>query len=75
MFLQMIPAISISGGKPAMLPPLCIVVVVSMIKDAFEDYMRHKKDNDENSSKCNLVENVGENCHIAVTKWSDLKVG
>ena len=37
----MIPAISISGGKPAMLPPLCIVVVVSMIKDAIEDYMRH----------------------------------
>jgi len=34
----MIEVISISGGKPAMLPPLAVVVACSMIKDAYEDY-------------------------------------
>jgi len=38
MFLQMIPMISISGGNPAMLPPLVFVITLSMIKDAYEDY-------------------------------------
>ena len=44
----MIPVISISSGKPAMLVPLTFVVIVSMIKDIFEDYKRHKQDNSEN---------------------------
>lgn len=41
MFLQMVDMISISEGKPAMAIPLTFVVVVSMIKDAFEDFKRH----------------------------------
>ena len=40
--MQVIPAISITEGKPAMVPPLCIVIIASMIKDAFEDYVRYK---------------------------------
>jgi len=32
-----------------MLPPLTFVVVLSMIKDAFEDYKRHNLDRGENS--------------------------
>jgi phospholipid-transporting ATPase len=47
-FMQMIPVISISGGKPAMLVPLTFVIVVCMIKDIFEDYKRHKSDYKEN---------------------------
>lgn len=34
----MIDAISISNGKPAMLPPLAFIILVSMIKDGYEDY-------------------------------------
>ena len=30
--------------------PLTIVVVVSMIKDAYEDYKRHKSDDSENDT-------------------------
>lgn len=41
MFMQMITVISISNGQPAMAPPLIFVVVLSMIKDAYEDYKRH----------------------------------
>jgi len=47
--MQMIDAISISNGEPAMLFPLCFVVAVSMIKDAYEDRKRHKSDNQENT--------------------------
>lgn len=48
--MQMIEVISISGGKPAMAMPLAFVVVVSMVKDAFEDYKRHAADAKENDS-------------------------
>jgi hypothetical protein len=44
----MIDIISISSGKPVMLIPLSFVIAVSMIKDIFEDYKRHKSDNQEN---------------------------
>ena len=40
-FLQTVPAISISANKPVMALPLTAVVIVSMLKDAFEDYKRH----------------------------------
>jgi phospholipid-transporting ATPase len=50
-FLQCVPAISISNGKPAMLPPLLFVVTLSMIKDAFEDYKRSLNDKNENETE------------------------
>ena len=43
-FMQMIDMISISNGKPAMALPLVVIILVSMVKDAFEDYKRHKAD-------------------------------
>jgi magnesium-transporting ATPase (P-type) len=49
--MQMIDLISISGGKPAMALPLAVVVLVSMVKDAFEDYKRHAADAKENDSQ------------------------
>jgi len=48
-YMQTINRISITGGKSMMAYPLGTVVLVSMIKDAFEDYQRHKSDNEENS--------------------------
>ena len=50
-FLQMVPLISITGGQPIMLFPLSIVISVSMIKDIFEDYKRHKSDKNENEKE------------------------
>jgi phospholipid-transporting ATPase len=49
--MQIIPSISISNNKPAMAMPLAIVVLVSMFKDAIEDYKRHKNDDKENNTK------------------------
>ena len=50
MFMQMIEKISISAGKPVMAMPLAFVVVLSMIKDAYEDFKRHRADKSENEA-------------------------
>jgi phospholipid-transporting ATPase len=42
--MQCFSQISISNGKPAMLPPLLFVLGLSMLKDAYEDYKRYKAD-------------------------------
>lgn len=53
-FLQMVPLISITGGRPIMLLPLSMVILISMIKDIFEDSKRHKSDNQENQRKVDV---------------------
>lgn len=75
MMMQMINVISISGGNPAMLPPLAIVVAVSMLKDAYEDYNRHKKDDEENDSVCSTISTSNGVAKATAIKWRDLKVG
>lgn len=47
----MITAISITDGKPVIFGPLLIVVSISMIKDFFEDFKRHKSDFEENTKQ------------------------
>jgi len=49
--MQCIPDISISGGRPSNLMPLSTVILVSMVKDAFEDYKRYVNDKTENVQK------------------------
>ena len=46
--LQLIPGIAPPNGAIFSMFPLCFVVGVSMIKDAFEDSKRRKQDNVEN---------------------------
>jgi len=55
-----------------MLPPLTIVIVVSMVKDAYEDNERRKKDNEENDSRCTIVTSEGD---LLESTWKTLKVG
>jgi phospholipid-transporting ATPase len=73
MVLQIIKPISISGGQPAILLPLCFVVFVSLIKDGLEDLKRHKSDNLENNSKVTTFDPVTKK--EVVSRWLDLKVG
>jgi phospholipid-transporting ATPase len=52
MFLELIPEISDTGGSPVpILLPLSLVLGVSMIKDMYEDYKRHKSDAKENKKE------------------------
>ena len=69
----MINVISISNGQPAMAPPLAFVVILSMIKDAYEDYKRHKADEGENRAPAQVY---SSQTHDFETKeWRRVKVG
>lgn len=59
-----------------MLPPLIVVVVLSMIKDGYEDYKRHAKDQSENNSVCHVLsKEPGENGLFKPQPWHSVKVG
>jgi magnesium-transporting ATPase (P-type) len=72
-YLQTIPLISISGNKPAMALPLAVVVFVSMLKDAFEDYKRHQSDAQENNTESEVYDNTSKT--FKKTYWKDIHVG
>jgi phospholipid-transporting ATPase len=72
-FMQLIPIISISGGRPVMLLPLMFVIGVSMIKDIFEDFKRHKSDNQENTRKALVYDKISK--EFIKVPWKDIKVG
>ena len=73
MFMQMIDRISISDGQPAMLPPLAFVVIISMLKDGYEDYQRHTENSKENYDTT-LVWDRRKKDFLA-KYWKDVKVG
>lgn len=54
--MQTVKSISISNGKSVMAIPLTFVVIVSMIKDAVEDYKRHMSDKEENTNKSEVYD-------------------
>lgn len=47
------------------------VVSLSMARDAFEDYQRHKSDNEMNSSEATIYSETG----FAKKTWKDVQVG
>ena len=53
--------------------PLCFVVAVSMIKDAFEDYKRHKSDGQENDTEAMLFDPTAK--QFKVSQWKNIRVG
>ena len=60
-------------GAATTLAPLCFVVGVSMIKDAFEDNKRRKQDNEENDSFCLCAPKGSDK--FEETKFLDVEVG
>lgn len=48
--------ISITDGQPVQALPLIFVVLISMVKDAFEDYKRAKSDKEENDAKATVYD-------------------
>lgn len=73
MFMQMIDRISISNGSPAMAPPLAFVVLLSMIKDAYEDFKRHKEDSFENNAETKSYNR--ETKSFEKVEWKNIEVG
>ena len=70
--MECFPLISDSGGVPVLLMPLSFVVGISMIKDVYEDYMRHKSDNEENCRKAFRGKTYEEK-QIEIEKGKDSK--
>ena len=69
--LQMVKAVSITGGFPSILPPLLFIVTLTMIKDIFEDYKRYKSDQEENNKETSVYRNG----KFEKIKWRDVNVG
>ena len=53
--------------------PLSFVLAVSMIKDAFEDYKRHKSDAWENEMKTQIFDK--ETKDFKLCSWKDIRPG
>lgn len=71
--MQTIPSITISNGSPVMALPLTLVVLASMLKDAFEDHKRHKSDKSENTKKCKVYDQLKDK--FEDKNWMDIGVG
>jgi phospholipid-transporting ATPase len=71
--MQTFTIISISNGKSAMAMPLAVIVTLSMIKDAYEDYKRHKSDAKENDAITQVLKDQSE--IFKDIKWKDVISG
>lgn len=56
-----------------MLPPLVLVVLTSMMKDAYEDYCRHYEDAKENNSLASRFSKT--NSRFENVRWGDIMIG
>ena len=52
----MIPLFTITKGFPTIYPPLFIIVMISMIKDGYENYQHFMSDQAENQKKVDVID-------------------
>lgn len=60
-----------TGGTPTVLFPLAFVMLAVMVKDAYEEYYRYRKDKKENEREVEVLENN----HFVMKTWEQLSVG
>lgn len=63
----------INKRLPMMVFPLGFVIIVSMIKDIFEDFKRHQSDKQENKKK--VLAGDWKTSTFKEKQWKDLTVG
>ena len=79
--METLKPISDSNGDPSgIAAPLAFVVGLSMIKDIYEDIMRHRSDRKENNNKveiCSKTEDKLGNIDIKfrLKTWKEINVG
>lgn len=69
--MQMIKPISITNGVPTIGGSLIIIMILSMIKDFFEDYKRWQSDHKENHN----VSQIFKNSQYEKTPWQSIMAG
>eukprot|EP00850_Spirogloea_muscicola_P020055 SM000206S06264 [mRNA] locus=s206:210585:223850:+ [translate_table: standard] len=75
--LNQIPELAVFG-RTASIFPLVLVLVVTAIKDAYEDWGRHRADREENARICRVLQpgpGAGGGQSYADTPWRDVRVG
>eukprot|EP00440_Ansanella_granifera_P053764 gb/GFBE01058283.1/.p1 GENE.gb/GFBE01058283.1/~~gb/GFBE01058283.1/.p1 ORF type:complete len:1130 (+),score=313.78 gb/GFBE01058283.1/:1-3390(+) len=73
--LQMTPKVTTTGQIPTIALPLVCIILMSALKDALEDWRRHKSDREENERKVLVVEGSGPSATLKERKWCNLRVG
>eukprot|EP01132_Coremiostelium_polycephalum_P005005 gene5005-6233_t len=68
--LQLIPGVS-PTGRFTTLGPLCVVLAITALKEAYEDFKRHRQDDRVNNSKSQVFRNGS----FEPILWRDIKVG
>ncbi|XP_024183976.1 phospholipid-transporting ATPase 1 isoform X2 [Rosa chinensis] len=68
--LNQLPQLAVFGRGVSILP-LAFVLLVTAVKDAYEDYRRHRSDRIEN----NRLASVFVNNQFQLKKWKDVQVG
>lgn len=68
--LNQLPQLAVFG-RGASIMPLAIVLLVTAVKDAYEDWRRHRSDRIEN----NRLASVLVNNQFQQKKWKDIRVG
>ncbi|KAG2669575.1 hypothetical protein I3760_14G039200 [Carya illinoinensis] len=68
--LNQLPQLAVFGRGVSILP-LAFVLLVTAVKDAYEDYRRHRSDRIEN----NRLANILVNDQFQQKKWKDIRVG
>mmetsp|Transcript_23186 Transcript_23186/g.55065 ORF Transcript_23186/g.55065 Transcript_23186/m.55065 type:complete len:1122 (+) Transcript_23186:81-3446(+) len=71
MCLQMIPEVTVTGQIPTISLPLVTVICMNALKDALEDWRRHKSDREENERQ--VLSLNGKS--LQPRRWCDLHVG
>ncbi|KAJ4780408.1 Phospholipid-transporting ATPase [Rhynchospora pubera] len=69
--LNQLPQLAVFG-RGASLLPLAFVLFVTALKDAYEDFRRHRSDRLENNRTVHTVNGSGQ---FVPKRWKDLKVG
>ncbi|CAG8556284.1 20135_t:CDS:2 [Cetraspora pellucida] len=75
--LQIIPDWS-PTGQFTTLVPLSIFISLSIAREGFDDYRRHRQDFAENNKECTVLRIYNPNGRFAIPtkiKWKDLRVG
>jgi phospholipid-transporting ATPase len=69
--MQIIAEISISNGQPVIYGPLFIIVLITALKDLFEDLKRHRSDSEENNRRVGVFRDG----LLVDSDWKELRVG
>jgi phospholipid-transporting ATPase len=74
MIFALIPGVSPINPATAVLP-LVFVIGVALVKDGYEDYVRHKNDHRANSIKTNVLRKKKGEWHVMEIESADVEVG